>query len=847
MRTKHFFFSAVLAASAFSACTNEDFAENGNVAVNGEAVNISIAASKGGDQADTRFGIDVNTDGSLGNQYWVESDMLGALLYTNSDGSGMLTNYPFTPAGKFDENGKAATMNFKTPTAVSKGTYVFYTQYLKNYVGNEAFNVELADRQEMDPANPTAHISNYDFMIAPAVSLAGIKYGDATELPLTFRSIYNAVRFHIELKDANAPVTIQRIVIKDGNSSPTAFKTKSKIVPSNLTTLVGTVTENWSDGKATAQTAVLTTSKELDASKAVSADYQMAADALEVQTGHVDQTDGAASIVLAIKDGKTLKAGEAFDAYVLLPAGIYTNGLAFDIYTDKGVSKQTIKTGDSFKGLTAGKTKRINADLKYTVNDNNIELPTTFDIASDQDWLDAVAYVTTNYGAYGNTTNWNTPTFQLLKDVKGTLPSFKIIVNTGTNKLTLTGENNLATIASDLTSANIVNEGTLAIGPAVGATAANPTEWAINSLTNKGTLSVATNSKLTVTTTVANVGSIVNAGEVVVTTTTTNGDATSKIAATITNTGKMTLTAALTNNEGATINVNQPAAGLFELKAASSNKGNISIADGATLTASTAALTNAGTITLNNVAALAGGTTTSAINNKDGVIVITDASKGYKLTKPSTSNYGVIKTSVSTLDAIKKAQEKVADETDKLINTIELTQSIKVEAALDLTTNVNLSLAAGVKLEINKSVVVTCGKLVIAGAGASVAPYDKAGEDDEPTATMTAGSIEVVENATFAIAKNLTVGDACTALTVKKNASLTNNGTIKAGSSEAEVTVNVAENGTLTNAATGKMENAKLKVETNAGAIINQSETAIKVAGEMVGTMTGKFTFVAAS
>ena len=842
MRTKHFFFSAVLAASAFSACTNEDFAENGNVAVNGEAVNISIAASKGGDQADTRFGIDVNTDGSLGNQYWVESDMLGALLYTNADGSGMLTNYPFTPAGKFDENGKAATMSFKTPTAVSKGTYVFYTQYLKNYVGNEAFNVELADRQEMDPANPTAHISNYDFMIAPAVSLAGIKYGDATELPLTFRSIYNAVRFHIELKDANAPVTIQRIVIKDGNSSPTAFKTKSKIVPSKLTGLVGNVTENWSDGKATAQTAVLTTSKELDASKAVSADYQMAADALEVQTGHVDQKDGAASIVLAIKDGKTLKAGDAFDAYVLLPAGEYTNGLAFDIYTDKGVSKQTIETGDSFKGLTAGKTKRINADLKYTVNDNNIELPTTFDIASDQDWLDAVAYVTTNYGAYGNTTNWNTPTFQLLKDVKGTLPSFKINVNTGANKLTLTGENNLTTIASDLTSANIVNEGTLAIGPAVGATAANPTEWTINSLTNKGTLSVATNSKLTVATTVANVGSIVNAGEVVVTTTTTNGDATSKVAATITNTGKMTLTGTLTNEEGATINVNQPAAGLFNVKAASSNKGNISIADGATLTASTAALTNAGIITLNNAAVLNGG---SVLDNENGIIIITDASKSYELTVPA-GDKGVIKTAVSTLDAIKEAQKKVAATANNLINTIELTQSIKVEEALDLTRAVNLSVAADVKLEINKNVTVTCGNLIVAGAGVSVAPYDKAGEDKNPAAKVTAGSIEIAENATFDIAKNLTVGDACIALTVAKNASLTNNGTIKAdGAAETPVTVNVAENGKLTNAATGKMENAKLKVDTNAGAIINQSETAIKVAGGMVGTMTGNFTFVA--
>ena len=339
---------------------------------------------------------------------------------------------------------------------------------------------------------------------------------------------------------------------------------------------------------------------------------------------------------------------------------------------------------------------------------------------------------------------------------------------------------------------------------------------------------------------VVNTGSITNAGEVTIGETAVNGSATTKPASVITNTNKMTVTGALTNCEKATINVNQAAASTtFTLSAASENSGAINIADGATLTASAYELTNKGVITLNNASALAGGST---LDNENGVIIITDASKSYKLTVPAAGKNGVIKTTVASLDAIKKAQAKVAAEADKLINTIELTQSIKVEGALDMT-GANLSLAAGVKLEVNDGVTVTCEDLVIAGAGASVAPYDKNGVKDEPAAKLTAGAVVVAENATFTVAENLTIGDACEALTIGKNATLTNNGDIKAGGTETEVTVNVAEGGKLINAATGTMTNANLKIESNKGAITNNSETAIKVKGGMVGSMNGAFTF----
>lgn len=833
MRTKYLLFSTILAAAAVSSCSNEELVENPGIATGGEKVAISITAQKG-DGTSTRAGIDVAEDGKLGPQFWEASDKLGGLLYGVADGAAMLTNYPFVPIdmGAFENGGKPTSMSFKTPTAVSKGTYVFYTPYATKHVGNEKFEVELSDRQEMDPANPSAHMGKYNFMIAPAISLNGIEYGEdgaLNNLPIQFRSIYNLTRISIKLDKAKAPVTIQRIVIRDGADA--ALKTKSQIVPSKINALVNAVAEDWSADK----TDIITTAGELNAAKAVSSDYQQAAKALEVSTGHVEQTAGASAIVLAVKGGKTLAAGETFDAYVLLPAGAYTDGLKYDIYTDKGVSEQEIATAD-LKVLTAAKSKKISCTLNYTEGDNNIELPMTFDIASAQDWTDAVSYVTTNFGAYGNTNNWKTPTFNLLKDIKGTLPAnFKIDVTTGANKLTLEGNNTLNAVAYDLSAANIINDGVLTIA---GGTTTQANEWTVASLVNNKTITVGATAKLTTTTILENLGDLTNAGEILVTAATTNGKTDGTVVGTITNTGKFTATTALTNNKKSTINVNKATGAAFTLSAASTSAGAINIADGAKLDA--AALTNTGVITLTNAANLAGGT---ALDNDKGTIVITDPSKGYKLTVPTATKSGIIKTTVSTLAGITAAQGKVAATADKLINTIELTSSIKLTNDLDLGVVTDLSLAAGVKLEVAKDKTVTCKTLIASGAGASVAPYDE--DDDAATAKVAAGALDVKENASLTIAKYLTVGDACVALTVGKTATLTNNGDIKANTAtETEVTVKVLENGSFINSKDATMNNAKLKITTNAGVIKNlNTTTAIKVGGSMVGKMEGNFNF----
>lgn len=849
MKTKHLLFSTVLAAAAFSACTNEDFVENTpGVDLGGEKVNISILASKGADEAATRIGLDPNENGSLSGAkpYWENDDMLGGLLFTDPAGASMLTNYPFKPSETIEEGEKPTAVTFTTPTAVSKGLYVFYTPYDKKHVSNGTFTTTLADRQEMDPADPTAHLMANDFMISPTVSLAGIEYEAENELPIRFKSIYNYVRINITLKEATEPVTIQRIVFKNAASSG-SFATTAQIVPSRLRVLQGGATGNWSDGKdKVGGTTILTIDNDLDAEKAVVSDYSKAADEFMVTSNLVTQTGATSAIVLSIKGGKELKAGESFNAYVLLPHGTYTDGISYDIYSDKGVSEQILKPTSGSLELKAGRTSSASCTVNFTINNNDFEVPETFDIASDQDWKDAVAYVTENYSIYGSTTSWNTPTFNLLKDVKGTLPNFAIDV-TGTSKLTLTGENTLnGTIAYNLTSASIVNEGTLTVA----AKPAPATTYTVNSLANSGTVTV--NGDLTITTTLTNSGTFVNAGKTTVTTMTTNGDATKKPAAVLTNTGAFIATGALTNCEGATINVNNTAASTgFTLTAASTNsKGaNINIASGATLTASAAALTNAGTITLNDAAVLAGGATLDngkAADNDEGTIVITDASKNYQLTVPASGQNGIIKTTVSTLAGIEAAQKKVAGTANNLINTIELTSSIKVDNDLDLD-GVNLSLAKDVKLEIENAKTVTCENLVVAGAGASVAPYSADGSVDEPAATLATKTVDVKDGASFTISKDITVGkdtDAeVTALTVGKASSLTNNGSIvgdNAGTTP--ITVNVAAGGSLVNSAEGTVT-GKLEIESNNGKISNSSKTAIKVVGSMAGSMEGNFSF----
>lgn len=850
MKTKHLLFSTVLAVAAFSACTNEDFVENTpGVDLGGEKVNISILASKGADEAATRIGLDPNENGSLSGAkpYWENDDMLGGLLFTDPAGTNMLTNYPFKPSETIEEGKKPTAVTFTTPTAVSKGLYVFYTPYDKKHVSNGTFTTTLADRQEMDPADPTAHLMANDFMISPTVSLAGIEYEAENELPIRFKSIYNYVRINITLMEATEPVTIQRIVFKNAASSG-FFATTAQIVPSRLRALQGAATGNWSDGKDKAgSTTILTANNDLDAEKAVVSDYSKAADEFMVADNLVDQTGSTSAIVLSIKGGKELKAGESFNAYVLLPHGTYADGIDYEIYSDKGISKQLLKPTSGGLVLKAGRTSSASCTVNFKVNNNSFQRPDNFDIASDQDWKDAVAYVTENYSLYGNTENWETPTFNLLKDVKGTLPGFAVEVATGTNKLTLTGENTLnGTITYGLTNANIANEGTLTVAGKPDAA----TAYTVSSLANSGKVTV--NGNLAITTTLTNTGTFVNAGKTTVTTTTTNGDATKKPAAVLTNTGTFTATQTLTNCEGATINVNNTAASTgFTLSAASTNsKGaNINIASGATLTASTAALTNAGTITLDDAAILAGGTTLDngkAADNDEGTIVITDASKNYQLTVPASGQNGIIKTTVSTLAGIEAAQKKVAGTANNLINTIELTSSIKVDDDLDLD-GVNLSLAKDVKLEIENAKTVTCENLVVAGAGASVAPYSADGSVEEPAATLATKTVDVKDGASFTISKDITVGkdtDAeVTALTVGKASSLTNNGSIvgdDAGTTP--ITVNVAAGGSLENSADGTVT-GKFTIASNDGEISNSSENAIQVTGGMNGKMEGKFTF----
>ena len=229
-----------------------------------------------------------------------------------------------------------------------------------------------------------------------------------------------------------------------------------------------------------------------------------------------------------------------------MPYGTYTNSdLTYDIYSDNGIAAGLQLSDNSSIALKAGRTASASCEVNYTLNNNSFERPDDFEIASDQDWTDAVDFVTENYNLYGNDKNWNTPTFTLLKDVKGTLPAFDVNV-AGTGKLTLTGENTLnGNYAYGLSTANIVNEGTLTVANA-GPTAP---AYTVNSLENKGKVTV--NGKLTITETLVNTGTFTNAGETTVTKETTNGDD-KKAAAVLTNTGKFTATLALTNKANAT-------------------------------------------------------------------------------------------------------------------------------------------------------------------------------------------------------------------------------------------------------------------------------------------------------
>ena len=159
-----------------------------------------------------------------------------------------------------------------------------------------------------------------------------------------------------------------------------------------------------------------------------------------------------------------------------------------------------------------------------------------------------------------------------------------------------------------------------------------------------------------------------------------------------------------------------------------------------------------------------------------------------------------------------------------------------------MTSDVQLSLAKGVNLQINDSKTITCAELVVAGAGTSVTAYDKAGLKEEPTATLTAAKVTVEQGAGLTVAEGVTVGSTVSALTVNKNASLTNNGTIAATNATTTISVSVETGASLVNGEEGAVT-GQFSITKNAGQIVNNNDAEITVTGGMVGKMEGAFTF----
>ena len=525
MRTK-LYLSALCLPLAFAACTNEDFESQANSpAGEGKTVNVVLSAERPQLGADTKMTI--NGD----NQFVWEAttDRLGAGLYDANDNVNVR---PFTA----DESSTVST--FTGTSNLPIGSYVFFYPYVDN-LDSKVLPLDMP-AQEYDPANAEKDAINqavsYMKMISPSVNLEdGVAYDDVESynLNLRFANLYTLVRVNIE----------------------------STNIPAGVTPSVTKVTLNGKDAagndfvkEATADMSAIEGAGELVPEEGVLDEAELTAALEELEDAIMDgsiyagakQDNGTAGSIeygaaeLTVKEGCTLAAGNTTSLYILAPKGNYTE-LELTIETSEGTRTRTIEAANGSTFTLGNDIQPIGIDLDFDPIEGNVKMPLELEIASADDWADAIAFVQSHEYYRGREFS-----FELTKSIAvDGLPEFKVKINTASgvvltlNKNYTVSKGNAALYAGSNATLGVAEDATLTLD-------ADPA-FAIQ---NNGTLEINT----TVTKTITNLGTM-NVNEAVsLSGAVTNGQVKTaqlpEVAGTININANTTLSADLTNEVG---------------------------------------------------------------------------------------------------------------------------------------------------------------------------------------------------------------------------------------------------------------------------------------------------------
>lgn len=203
-------------STAFVACTNEDFEVNGIQDVTKDAISLGENFTiSGGFQSETstKAIYEESLDGSkvAVKPMWEPNDLIGGAWYaaqttaptadTDADGdlieigSGNVfaSNHPFTRVNK---EGNVETAEFQTNTNVFAGKYMLYFPYDDEVSDvSAAIPVEMPVAQEMNVANPLAHINaNTFFYTNQTYEVGGTQAGEfeMKPVPVLYRLTFSA-------------------------------------------------------------------------------------------------------------------------------------------------------------------------------------------------------------------------------------------------------------------------------------------------------------------------------------------------------------------------------------------------------------------------------------------------------------------------------------------------------------------------------------------------------------------------------------------------------------------------------------------------------------------------------
>ena len=224
MKTKNLLFAMLVAPAVFTACSNEDFAEqavqNAEIAIPGEDITLVFSGD-----ADTRMEYTPGIPGATGAPGSYKWQLPSSTPYNFDNAIDLIglsrvltgvatTNYAFYPTAvrSLGQNAWIETTSaegtgakFKTEQqTVFAGDYVAYYPYNKDFVSDGPVKLTLEQAQVQSQEDNAEHVAEYGFAVSDIITLD--KGGEQVDKNFVLQQLYGQVYFRLKgVASSNVP------------------------------------------------------------------------------------------------------------------------------------------------------------------------------------------------------------------------------------------------------------------------------------------------------------------------------------------------------------------------------------------------------------------------------------------------------------------------------------------------------------------------------------------------------------------------------------------------------------------------------------------------------------------